>query len=186
MLFTIGHSNRTLLHLITIAKAHHIDIIADVRGGTSPGSRTFPHFNKDNLTMELPASGIEYIHFPELGGRRRKHPDADEKMNGEWRNPAFKNYADHALLSPEFTKALGELKLLGKHHNVAYMCSEAVPWRCHRSIITDYLLLVDNLEITHILGEKQTMKAKPHDHACLFDKKVMYPKHKIDTDILKF
>ena len=107
-IYTVGHSNRTLDQLINIINAHHIDMIADVRGGRA-GSRTFPHFNKENLMVSLPNAGIEYLHFPNLGGRRGVCKCGDTSFNEEWRLPAFKNYADYAYYSDEFDSDCEEL-----------------------------------------------------------------------------
>ena len=173
-LYTVGHSNRTLEQLIAILKAHNIDMIADVRGGRA-GSRTFPHFNKENLMISLPTVGIQYKHFPDLGGRRSVNKTIDPEINKEWRVPAFKNFADYAYTSSAFDIALSDLISDGANTRVAYMCSEAVPWRCHRSLITDYLVMLHHIEITHLLGEKQTMVGKPHTFAKVVGAKIAYP-----------
>lgn len=174
MLFTVGHSNRTLEQLITILKAHNIDMLADVRGGRA-GSRTFPHFNKENLMISIPNAGIEYKHFPDLGGRRSVNKTIDSTINSGWRVAAFKNYADYAYTSATFDRALDDLVCEATRLRVAYMCSEAVPWRCHRSLITDYVIMQYKLPVTHLLGEKQTMEGKPHDFAVIDFDKIKYP-----------
>lgn len=178
MLYSVGHSNRTLIDFVSILKAHNIDVLADVRGGRA-GSRAFPHFNKENLAVEIPKRKIGYIHFPELGGRRYKTKDANPILNEEWKLDAFRYYADYAYYSDEFKSGVDDLIRIGSKVNVAFMCSEAVPWRCHRSIITDWLLLVHNQQVVHLLSEKQTMKGKPHSHAQLYNDSVIYPKTKV-------
>lgn len=175
MIYTIGHSNRTLHELQSILLKYGIEILADIRGGKA-GSRAFPHFNKEALSKSLSKLDIEYIHIPELGGRRGKQPNADNTTNGEWRLAAFKNYADYAYLSNDFQKGLKQLIRLHSKATVAYMCAEAVPWRCHRSIVTDYLLLVHKIDVCHILSMTQTLKAAPHQHAKLIKGKVCFPK----------
>lgn len=177
-IYTIGHSNRTLEQLIAIIDAHGIDMIADIRGGRA-GSRTFPHFNKENLIVSLPNAGIEYRHFPNMGGRRStcKCAGAKLELNSEWRLPAFKNYADYAYYSDDFDNDCKELLRLADIKKVAYMCSEAVPWRCHRSIVTDYMTMVYKANVIHLLSPTQTMIGNPHDFAKLQGNKVIYPKN---------
>ena len=175
MLFTVGHSNRTFDELMCIIKAHSIDVLVDVRGG-SAGSRTFPHFNKMNFEIEIPKYGIEYVHIPELGGRRGKTPNADPLLNGEWRLDAFRYYADYAYYSESFQKGINTLLTIGNEVNAAFMCSEAVPWRCHRSIVADYLIKIHNKPITHLLSVKQTLVGVPHSHSCVYNGRVIYPK----------
>lgn len=178
MLYTIGHSNRTFPEFVRILKNHKIDMIADVRGGRA-GSRAFPHFNCENLADSLPQFGIKYIHIPDLGGRRSKHPLADDDTNGEWRLAAFKSYADYAYHEPKFDKAIDQLLQLGQDQNVAYMCSEAVPWRCHRTIITDYMLLTRDVDVTHIVGLNQTIQGNPNQHSSVEGNKVCYRKQQM-------
>lgn len=175
MFFTVGHSNRQLDELVAIVKAHDIDVIADVRGGKA-GSRAFPHFNKENLQVEIPKCGVGYIHIPELGGRRGKTLNADPTLNGEWRLDAFRYYADYAYYSETFEQGIEQLLKIGNEVNVAFMCSEAVPWRCHRSIVSDYLMMIHDKEITHLLSETQTLGGIPHKHAKVSGDKVIYPK----------
>lgn len=175
MLFTVGHSNRTFDELMGIVQAHDVDMIADIRGG-SAGSRTFPYFNKANFETESPKCGIEYVHVPSLGGRRGKTPDADPTLNAEWRLDAFRYYADYAYYSDLFKEGIETLITLGKEVNVAFMCSEAVPWRCHRSIVADYLIMTREQSVTHLLSKTQTLVGIPHKHARIFGERVIYPK----------
>lgn len=173
-LFTVGHSNRTLSDFVGIISAHRIELIADIRGGRAT-SRTFPHFDTVSLALTLPHVGIRYKRIEVLGGRRGRSRSVDPELNAEWRLDAFKNYADYAYMSTEFDEGLAELIKLGTTRRVAYMCSEAVPWRCHRSIVTDYLILVHGQDIEHILSKTQTMVGTPHDFAVRQGDKVIYP-----------
>jgi uncharacterized protein (DUF488 family) len=132
---TIGHSTRTLEEFIGLLKAHGATCVADVR--TVPRSRHNPQFNKDSLPRALQKAGLTYVHFPELGGLRRPIPDSP---NLAWRNTSFRGYADY-MQTPEFEKSLEELIQLANQDRVALMCAEAVPWRCHRSLIADALLV---------------------------------------------
>ncbi|CAB3687360.1 DUF488 domain-containing protein [Paraburkholderia rhynchosiae] len=136
--FTIGHSTRALSEFIDLLKASEIETLVDVR--SIPRSRTNPQFNRDTLPDSLLPAHIDYLHLAELGGRRSRRKDEGPSVNAYWTHPAFRNYADYAMTSP-FQKGLAELRELGHRHRCAIMCSEAVWWRCHRRIITDYLLL---------------------------------------------
>ncbi len=175
MLYSIGHSNRTFGDFVSILTTHKIDVLADVRGGKA-GSRAFPHFDTENFAIQIPKYDMHYLRMPQLGGRRGKTKDANPVLNGEWRLDAFRFYADYAYYDPTFQEGLSTLLVLGSEVNVAFMCSEAVPWRCHRSIITDYLMLVYDKPVTHLITEKQTMVGLPHKHAQLFNDRVIYPK----------
>lgn len=132
-IWTIGHSTRPFEELIQMLQSFKIEIVADVR--SFPGSRKFPQYNKEVLEKTFPENGIEYMHIKDLGGRRKV--DADSK-NTAWRHPAFRGYADYMETS-EFKKGIIQLEEIAMHKRLAYMCSEAVWWRCHRSMISDYL-----------------------------------------------
>src|SRR5690625_4961828 len=119
-------------------RAARIALLVDVR--SFPRSRSNPHFNYDRLPASLAPLQIGYRHCGALGGRRPKQPEVDETLNAFWRVQAFHNYADYAL-GPEFGAALEEVIRLGRERRLALMCAEALWWRCHRRIITDYLLL---------------------------------------------
>ena len=152
-MWTIGHSTRSIEDFIDALQAHGIKLLADVR--LLPGSNRYPHFNSDVLAESLASSGIAYEHFRELGGRRR--PRADSRNNA-WRNDAFRGYADH-METPEF--AAGVARLLAssvENGPTAMMCAEAVWWRCHRGLVSDYLK-VRGIEVLHIMDPK---KADPH------------------------
>lgn len=113
-----------------------------------PGSRRYPQFNKENLRSSLAAAGIEYLHLPELGGRRRARPDS---INMAWRNESFRGYADY-METEGFQIGISELLKLAAQKRTAIMCAEALWWRCHRSLISDYLKVKGN-EVIHILGD---------------------------------
>jgi uncharacterized protein (DUF488 family) len=149
----VGHSTRGLDELVDLLREHGIALLVDVR--TVPRSRRMPHFDRASLAVELPERGVEYLHVPELGGLRRPRPDSP---NTGWRNDSFRGYADH-MATPQFAAAVDRLAELGAARDVAFMCAEAVPWRCHRSLIAD-ALLVRGVEVGHIVGRGA---AKPHE-----------------------
>jgi uncharacterized protein (DUF488 family) len=132
-IWTIGHSTHTFEEFAEMLKGFSIQHLVDVRN--FPGSKRFPHFNKEALEISLRKTGINYTHIKELGGRRKAKVNS---INTAWRNDAFRGYADY-MESDEFKSAVHELEELAKKERVAYMCSEAVWWRCHRSLISDYL-----------------------------------------------
>ena len=135
---TIGHSTCSLEEFQDMLQFADINLLLDVR--TFPRSRTNPVFNIDTLPADLAKINIDYQHCAGLGGRRKKQAGIDVSLNAMWRVQAFPIYADYAL-SDEFGAAFAALVALGKKYRLAIMCSEAVWWRCHRRIITDYLLL---------------------------------------------
>ncbi len=148
MIYTIGHSTRTADELIALLREAGVDLLADVR--TVPRSRFNPQFNADVLPATLGAAGIAYRQFPALGGLRHRPKGAPPSLNGMWENEAFQAYADYAMTAP-FRAALNELSRLADEHSCAIMCAEAVWWRCHRRIITDYLL-ADGMNVRHIMA----------------------------------
>lgn len=135
VVMTIGHSTRTLDEFIGLLQAHGVTRVVDVR--TIPRSWHNPQFNKDSLPDSLKKVGLSYIHLPELGGLRHAKPDS---INVGWRNASFRGYADY-MQTPEFEQGLEELIEMARQERVAIMCAEAVPWRCHRSLIADALLV---------------------------------------------
>jgi uncharacterized protein (DUF488 family) len=152
-IWTIGHSTRDIDDFIAALEVNEIELIADVR--MLPGSKRYPQFNRDSLADSLHKVEIRYEHFPALGGRRK--PKADSQ-NTAWRNAAFRGYADY-METDEFGKGVDRLLLLAKECGpTAIMCAEAVWWRCHRSLIADYLK-VRGVEVIHIINEKKT---EPH------------------------
>jgi uncharacterized protein (DUF488 family) len=149
---TVGHSTHPIEEFVGILKAHGIHQLVDVR--TMPRSRRVPQFNRENLAASLQAAGMLYRHMPGLGGLR--HPKRDSTNTG-WRNASFRGYADHMQTS-EFRENLEKLIELATQSPTAIMCAEAVPWRCHRSLIAD-ALLARGLDVTEILSAKQS---RPH------------------------
>ncbi len=154
IIWTIGHSTRTLDEFITMLKSFQIERLADIR--SFPGSRRYPHFNNKTLEVSLPENNIKYIHLKELGGRRQVRSDS---INTGWRLAAFRGYADYMETST-FKKATLELERLAYKERTAYMCSEALWWRCHRSLVSDYLK-VHGWTVMHIMG---VGKAQEHPY----------------------
>ncbi len=149
---TIGHSTHTVEEFITLLQAHGVAKVVDIR--TIPRSRHNPQFNKETLPMSLEAAGIGYTHASGLGGLR--HPRVDSPNTG-WRNASFRGFADY-MLTPEFAVNLAKLIDLLRQERVALMCAEALPWRCHRSLIAD-ALLVRRIRVEHIMTKTRT---EPH------------------------
>jgi len=147
VVWTIGHSTRSITDLITTLDAFEIELVADVR--RFPGSRRLPQFAGDALEASLDAHGIAYCWIPQLGGRRRPDP---ESLNVGWRHPAFRAYADH-IASEEFADGLFELTLLSRGLKTAIMCAEVLWWRCHRRIIADVLTFL-GARVIHIRDAK--------------------------------
>ena len=147
--YSIGHSTRSLEELVALLEENGVDVLADVR--TAPGSRRLPQFGRASLASELPGRGLAYFHLPELGGFRKPRPDS---RNTAWRNSSFRGYADY-METAEFEAGLEHLLSLqrteGTDAAVAMMCAEAVPWRCHRSLVSD-ALLARGVVVQHILG----------------------------------
>lgn len=144
-----------------------IENLVDVR--RYPGSRKFPHFNKDHLSSALPEAGIKYNHLEELGGRRKVRKDSN---NTAWRLLSFRGYADY-METTSFQKSVEDLESLAEEAKVAYMCSEAVWWSCHRSMISDYLK-VKGYEVIHIMGEGKSMEHPFTKPAKVIDGKLDY------------
>jgi uncharacterized protein (DUF488 family) len=166
---TIGHSTHTGEEFIRILQAHGIRSLVDVR--TIPKSRRNPQFSQENLAASLSAAGIEYRHLPGLGGLR--HPRKDS-MNTAWRNASFRGYADY-MQTPEFEENLAKLIEIASGASTAIMCAEAVPWRCHRSLIAD-ALLPRGIQVQEILS---ATKSQPHaitPFAKVLGQRVTYPK----------
>ena len=134
VIFTVGHSTRPIEEFVELLRANGVEQLIDIR--TVPQSRRNPQFNRDALPEPLERVGIDYLHMPELGGLRHPRPDS---RNGAWRNDSFRGYADY-MQTPEFAAAIEKLIELGGREQTAIMCAEAVPWRCHRSLVSDALM----------------------------------------------
>jgi uncharacterized protein (DUF488 family) len=171
-IFTIGHSTRTLAELVALLRQVDLTLLVDVR--SIPRSRTTPQFNGDTLPDSLAARGIGYRHLRALGGRRHHRKDAPPSLNVYWRVAAFRNYADYAE-TDEFRAGLDALRALARDDRCAIMCAEAVWWRCHRRIITDYLL-AGGTSVEHIMGPGQVVPATLTPGArVLGDGRLRYP-----------
>jgi uncharacterized protein (DUF488 family) len=166
MIFSIGHSTRPFDELVALLKEHGIERLADIR--RYPGSRRYPHFSREALQQSLPEQGIEYIHMPELGGRRKPKPDSP---NGGWRNDQFRAYADY-MATDEFRQAIDRLVESAKR--TAYMCAEAVPWRCHRNLVSDELVR-RGIDVRHIIGPGAAQPHELNPMARVEDGHLVYP-----------
>jgi uncharacterized protein (DUF488 family) len=151
-LYSIGHSTRTAEDFLELLRGHAVERLVDVRA--FPGSRRYPHFGQEALRGLLTAAGIEYRHAPALGGRRKPRLGAPATA---WRNAGFAAYADY-MTTPEFRRAIDGLLLVASQRRTTVMCSEAVPWRCHRSMIGD-AVVARGWDVTHILDSKTA----PHE-----------------------
>jgi uncharacterized protein (DUF488 family) len=152
LVYTIGHSTRPIEEFIDLLKQNRVSQLADIR--TIPKSRHNPQYWQDKLSSSLERAGIAYVYLPGLGGRRRPSKDS---VNTAWRNASFRGYADH-MQKEEFTTALAELMKLARRKRTAIMCAEAVPWRCHRSLVGD-ALLVRGFEVIDIISPTNN---RPH------------------------
>jgi uncharacterized protein (DUF488 family) len=148
---TVGHSNRTLREFVDLLVSEGIEVVADVR--RLRGSNAMPHFNERRLRTALARAGIGYLPIPQLAGRRAK--SADPMPRPCWKNRGFRNYADH-MRTGEFRD--GIRALLALRRRVAVMCAEAVPWRCHRSLIGDYLSVEKKRRVDELVGDRR----RPH------------------------
>jgi uncharacterized protein (DUF488 family) len=167
-LYTIGHSTRTLAELIEALQAHSIQTLVDIR--SFPMSRRLPHFNRESLEKTLPEAGIRYVWLKELGGRRKKI--RDDSPNFALRSPSFRNYADY-MLTPEFEHGIATLITLSEHSPTAYVCAERVYFRCHRMLVSDWLVAHGH-EVLHIdgVGPSKTHKLMPEGR--LVDGRLIY------------
>ncbi len=148
VVLTVGHSTRPLDEFIDLLRAHGVTRVVDVR--TVPRSRHNPQFNQDTLPAGLSAAGIGYAHMPGLGGLRK--PDSDSPNPG-WRNASFRGFADY-MLTPAFEQNLKALIEQARREPIVIMCAEAVPWRCHRSLIAD-ALVVRGVRVEHIMSRSR-------------------------------
>lgn len=152
-IYTVGHSTHSQEEFVSILKAYDIEVLVDVR--SYPGSKYVPQFNKENMEKWIPENSIEYIHMKELGGRRKGRKDLDELLINGWQNTAFRNYAGYTL-TPEYEEGINRLISIGEKKRVCYMCSESVPWRCHRLLISNTLVL-RGINVYHIMTESKTI-----------------------------
>ena len=169
--FTIGHGTRSVAELAALLGANGVGRLIDVR--TVPRSRTNPQFNKDAMPDSLAPFGIGYRHIAALGGLRGRATGVPPQVNAFWENQSFHNYADYAT-TPAFREGLEELLALGDGERCAIMCAETVWWRCHRRIITDYLL-ASGRDVFHIVGDEVPELAKITPNAVADGNVLVYP-----------
>ncbi|WHZ24471.1 MAG: DUF488 domain-containing protein [Nitrospira sp.] len=167
-LWTVGHSTRSSEEFVALLSAHEIHRLIDIR--RYPGSRRYPHFNSDCLAESLSAVGLGYEHLPELGGRRRARPDSP---NGGWKNTSFRGYADY-MQTEEFRRGVEKVMACGSKERTVIMCAEAVPWRCHRSLIAD-ALVTHGWEVVHIMGAGKVQTHRLTSFAVVQGDRLVYP-----------
>jgi uncharacterized protein (DUF488 family) len=169
-IFTVGHSTRALEEFLALLEEYRIKLLADIR--SFPASARHPQFNRQNLEQALSAAGIEYRWLgKELGGyRKKRNPNSPHTA---LRSPGFRNYADH-MAGEDFLRGIEELLALAARKRVAYMCAERLWWRCHRSLVSDYLSACRGIEIVHILESKKSEAHRLHRAARLVGGKLLY------------
>ncbi len=175
LVLTIGHSTRPLPSLIELLQANSVTRVVDVR--TMPRSRRNPQFNRETLPDALQAVGIDYVHMPGLGGLR--HPRADS-LNAGWRNDSFRGFADY-MQTPEFEANLQRLMGMSQDCRIALMCAEALPWRCHRSLIADALILRGN-PVEHIMSKTRRSRHELTAWAKVDGNTITYPPEMAEID----
>lgn len=169
-IYTIGHSTRDLADFSRALQAHDIFLLEDIRA--FPMSRRYPHFNREHLEMWLPEIGSEYVWEKDLGGRRDRQMPDDQSPNVALRNPAFRNYADY-MLSSRFSEAIQRLLERSEKTNTVIMCAEYVYFRCHRMLVSDYLVSHGHT-VYHILDEKTPTPHKLSQDARIVDDRLIY------------
>lgn len=168
IVYTVGHSTRPAQDFVALLRAHGVQRLIDVR--TMPGSRHNPQFNHDALAQTLREAGIEYVHLPGLGGLRKPRPDSP---NAGWRNRSFRGYADH-MQSEAFLRDLRTVMDAAERSQVALMCAEAVPWRCHRSLIAD-ALLVRGVGCEELVDANRRQSHRMTPFAVVAGESIIYP-----------
>jgi len=168
-IYTIGHSTRTLDQFQNLLRRNRIELLIDVR--TVPRSRHVPHFNSDALERALKQTRIEYRHFKSLGGLRK--PDKDS-INTGWRNAGFRGFADY-MQTEKFQRGVAEVLSWASKKRLALMCAEAVPWRCHRSLIAD-VLVVRRWQVWHIISDSSSNSHELTPFAVVESDRIIYPK----------
>jgi len=165
--FTVGHSNRSLVDFVAILKAHGIARVLDVR--RYPASPKWPHFNAAALAAGLAEAGIDYAGLPEIGGRRRPRPDTPHVA---WREESFRGFADF-MDTPEFAEGLARVERLAAEKPSAILCAEALPWRCHRSLIAD-ALVARGWDVRDVISEREAREHRLPRFARLEGERVVY------------
>lgn len=168
-IYTIGHSTRTIEEFMALLKSQNIEQLIDIR--TIPKSRYNPQYMQDSLAASLDESGINYQYLKELGGLR---PRVEHSINEGWRNESFRNYADY-MQTEQFTDGIDKLIQLADKKTTVIMCAEAVPWRCHRSLVGD-ALLARNIDVVDIIGATNSKEHALTSFALVNGTKVTYPK----------
>lgn len=176
IIWTIGHSTHSLEEFIQLLNSFSIELVVDIR--SFPGSRRYPHFNKEALQLSIPENGIKYTHIAGLGGRRKVQTNS---RNTGWRLAAFKGYADY-MESDAFKNAMIELEEMAQKGRTAYMCSEAVWWRCHRSLVSDYLKL-KGWTVMHIMGINKAQEHPYTSPAVIRNGELFYDNNQTGIDI---
>ena len=166
--WTVGHSTLDIDEFVALLRAHGVQQIVDIR--SLPGSRRYPHFDRERLSPLLHNRRIGYRYLKALGGRRRTSKDS---INTGWRHPSFRGYADYTQTAA-FAEGCAELLALAAERRIAVMCAEAVYWRCHRNILAD-VLCVRGVEVQHILSSKSVRQHKLHDFAVVQDDVLFWP-----------
>jgi uncharacterized protein (DUF488 family) len=178
LIYTVGHSTRTLEGLQRLLRCYRIELLLDVR--TVPRSRHVPHFNSESLTRALRDQGIEYRHLKQLGGLRKA---AKDSLNTGWRNASFRGFADY-MQTDEFHTALAEALELASKKRAAFMCAEALPWRCHRSLIADALLSCHGAEVRHIISETSWRNHALTPFAVVEEGRLTYPQENVSGKLI--
>src|SRR5260370_39989515 len=177
-IYTIGHSTRSIEQFLGLLQAHNIEELVDVR--TVPQSRHNPQFGQEELAAALQQAGIGYMHFGKLGGLRQSSKDS---INLGWQNSSFRGFADY-MATPEFQQGLDELKAIAEKKRVAIMCAEAVPWRCHRSLIAD-ALTTQGWQVLHIQSKKEpALNEQPRFLKCRVGSWLNPPSHPFKSALL--
>jgi uncharacterized protein (DUF488 family) len=167
LIYTIGHSTHPADEFIAMLKSFSISVLADIRN--FPASKRYPHFNKENLERFLYENDIKYIHFKDLGGRRKPALDS---ANTRWRNAAFRGYADY-METEAFKNSVSKLQVVALKEPLAFMCAEAVWWSCHRALISDYLK-IRNWKVMHIMAAGKASEHPYTSAARIIDGEVRY------------
>lgn len=166
-IYSIGHSTHSVDEFLNMLRSFDIKTLVDIR--RLPGSRRFPQFDMENIKVSLEETGIQYIHLVDLGGRRKMRKDS---KNNRWNNDSFRGYADY-METKEFENAIVKLKHIALEQPTAYMCSEAVWWRCHRSMVSDYLM-AKGWAVLHIMATGKAQEHKYTSPARIVDGNVFY------------
>jgi uncharacterized protein (DUF488 family) len=169
-IYTIGHSTRDVAEFSRVLQAHDIRLLEDIRA--FPASRRYPHFNRESLEAWLPQIGCDYVWEKDLGGHRKKQMPPEESPNIALRSESFRNYADY-MLSPQFAQAIERLESRAAERDTAIMCAEAVYFRCHRMLVSDYLVSHGH-RVLHILDEHPPKEHTLSKDARIVDGKLVY------------